>query len=129
MKAITYNSRNGSLMFALTMLALLALSAAGCAPQSTGIQIMPVGNRDVLDLSAADIIKVMQAAGFSDAQIYEYGTEVHDGIARRGAVHVQIDGTIEVVFAAKGSSVYISTLGRGHFIYNVNEGWQNTQAR
>ena len=60
-KPITYNSRNGGLLLAMTMLALLALSVPGCV-RSTGIQVLPVGNRDVLDLTARDVVQIMRAA-------------------------------------------------------------------
>ena len=122
MKPITYNSRNGGLMLAMTMLALLALSLPGCA-RSTGIQMLPVGNRDVLSLAAADVVQVMKAAGFSDMQISEHGAALRDGIAKSGAVQVKIDGTVEAVFAAKGDTIYVSTRSRGHFYYDVKTGW------
>ena len=129
MKAITYNSRNGGLMFALTILAVLALSVTGCVSHSTGIQILPMGNQDVAQLTAADVVQLMRAAGFSDEQIYEHGTAMRDGMARSGAVQVKIDDTIEVVFAAKGDSIYISTRSRGHFVYNTKTGWANSGVR
>ena len=95
--------------------------------QATGIQILPMGNQDVLELTANDIVQVMRAAGFSDEQIYEHGAAVHDGMARSGAVQVKVDSTYEAVFAAKGDSIYISTRSRGHFLYNINTGWQNVR--
>ncbi len=129
MKSIAYKSKTGYVMVAATALAIMALGVAGCGSRNTGIQIVPMGNRDVLDLTAADVVKIMRAAGFSDMQIYEYGTALRDGLGRRGAVQVKIDDTVEAVFAAKGDSVYISTRSRGHFIYNVNTGWPNARAR
>ena len=129
MKSIAYNSKTGGVMIAATMLAVLALSVAGCGSRSTGIQILPMGNQDVLNLTASDVVQIMRAAGFSDMQIYEHGTALHDGIAQRGAVQVKIDDTVEAVFAAKDNSVYISTRSRGHFIYNVNTGWPDGRAR
>lgn len=127
MKPITYNSKNSGVMFVSTLLALLALSLGGCMRQPTGIQILPMGNQDVLELTADDVVQVMRAAGFSDEQIYEHGAAVHDGMARSGAVQVKIDDTYEAVFAAKGDSIYISTRSRGHFLYNINTGWQNVR--
>lgn len=127
MKPIKHESRNGGAMFA-ALLALLALSLGGCM-RHTGIQVLPIGNQDTLQLTADDVVQVMRAAGFSDAQIYEHGTTVRDGIASSGAVQVRVDDTIEVIFAVKGDSVYVSTLGRGHFIYNAKTGWENPQAR
>lgn len=126
MKSITYKSKNGGVMFVSMLLALLALSLGGCMRQ-TGIQILPMGNQDVLELTANDVVQVMRAAGFSDEQIYEHGAAVHDGMARSGAVQVKIDDTYEAVFAAKGDSIYISTRSRGHFLYNINTGWQNVR--
>lgn len=124
-KPIRHNSRNGGLVF-ITLLALLSLT--GCM-RPTGIQVLPIGNQDTLQLTANDVVQIMRAAGFSDAQIYEHGTAVRDGIASSGAVQVKVDDTVEVIFAVKGDSVYVSTLGRGHFIYNVKTGWENAQAR
>jgi len=128
-KSIAYNSKTGYIMVAAIMPAIIALSVAGCGSRNTGIQIVPMGNQDVLDLTAADVVKIMRAAGFTDMQIYEYGTALRDGLAQRGAVQIKIDDTVEAVFAAKGDSVYISTRSRGHFIYNVNTGWPNARAR
>jgi len=113
----------------VAMLAVLALSLAGCGSRNTGIQIQPIPNQDALNLAAADVVQIMRAAGFSDMQIYEHGTALRDAIAQRGAVQVKIDDTVEAVFAAKDNSIYISTRSRGHFIYNVNTGWPDARAR
>jgi hypothetical protein len=107
------------------MLALLALGAAGCT-SSRGIQVVPLGNRSVLTLTADEVVQVMRAAGFSDEQIYQHGTAVRDGLARSGAVQVKINGTVEAVFAINGETVYVSTRLRGHFMYNVRTGWVNS---
>jgi hypothetical protein len=128
-KSIAYNSKRSGVMIAATMLAVLTLSVAGCGSRPTGIQVLPMGNQDVLSLTASDVVQIMRAAGFSDMQIYEHGTALRDGIAQNGAVQVKIDDTVEAVFAAKGNAVYISTRSRGHFIYDVNTGWPNAQAR
>ena len=91
------------------------------------VQIQPMSNRDVLELTADDVVQVMRKAGSSDVQIYEHGPAVRDGMAGSGAVQIKIDDTVNAVFAANGDSVYISTRTRGHFIYNVKTGWQNSQ--
>ncbi len=128
MKPNRYNSTNGCVMIVSALLALLILGVAGCT-QNTGIQVMPMSNRSVLTLTADDVVQVMRAAGFSDAQIEEYGTNLYDGLARSGAVQVKVDDTVEAVFAINGDSVYISTRLRGHFIYNVQTGWVNSGQR
>ncbi|MHC4117931.1 MAG: hypothetical protein ACYSWO_10535 [Planctomycetota bacterium] len=125
MKPNRYNSGTGRVMLVSTMLALLALGATGCA-SSRGIQVVPLGNRSVLTLTADEVVQVMRAAGFSDEQIYQHGTAVRDGLARSGAVQVKINGTVEAVFAINGDTVYVSTRLRGHFQYNVQTGWVNS---
>jgi len=127
-KPIWYNSRNSSLtiMLTLTLLALLALGAVGCAHQSTGIRVVPLSNRDVLALTPDDIVVVMRRAGFSDNQILEYGTDLRNGLAESGAVQIKVGKKVEAVFAVNlnnGDCVYISTRLRGNFIYNVDTGW------
>jgi len=121
-KPTRYNTRNGSVTIVLTLLALLALSVAGCA-RNTGIQILPMGNQHILTLTADGVVEVMRAAGFSDMQIWEHGTVLRDGLARSGAVQIKIGDTAEAVFAIRGDSVYITTRLRGNFIYTVNTGW------
>ncbi len=87
------------------------------------IQILPLGNKDVLELTADDVVQVMRATGFSDKQIYEHGTAVRDGMAESGAVQVKVDGAIKAVFAVKGDSVYINS-SKGPLVYNVKTGWK-----
>jgi len=110
----------------LTLLVLLALGSVGCMRRSTGIQIIPLSNRSVLDLSPNDVVEVMRRAGFSDKQILEYGTELRNGLAESGAVQIKIGKKVEAVFAINltdGNYVYISTRLRGNFIYDVDSGW------
>jgi hypothetical protein len=129
-KAVKPNRYNyGTVMIVSTLLVFLALGTAGCTHNSKGIEVLPLGNRNVLTLAADDVVQVMRAAGFSDAQIWEHGTALRDGLANSGAVQIKIDGTVEAVFAINGDSVYISTLGRGHFVYNVKTGWVNSGQR
>ena len=129
MKPNRYNSKNGAVVIVSILLAFLALGATGCTQNSRGIEVLPLGNRSVLTLTSDDVVQVMRAAGFSDVQIYEHGTALRDGLARSGAVQIKVDGTVEVVFAINGDSVYISTLGRGHFVYNPQTGWVNSGQR
>ena len=128
MKHNKNNSKNGRVVMVSALLTLLALGAAGCA-RNRGIEVLPLGNRSVLTLSSDDVVQVMRAAGFSDEQIYEHGTALYDGLSKSGAVQIRIDGTVEVVFAINDNSVYISTLGRGHFVYDIETGWVNSGQR
>ena len=102
---------------------MLALGLGGCVRTGRGIQVVPQSSsRGVLDLSADDIVAIMRTAGFSDEQIVEHGTAVHDGLAQSGAVQIKTNRKVEVIFAVNGEDVYIITRLRGIFIYNVNTG-------
>ena len=102
---------------------VLALSLAGCAYTRGGIEVVPLNSRNVLELSADNVVDIMRAAGFTDEQIIEHGTAVRNGLAQAGAVQISVNGTVEAIFAAKDQDVYISTQLRGLFIYNINTGW------
>ncbi|MHC4171514.1 MAG: hypothetical protein ACYTBX_02675 [Planctomycetota bacterium] len=132
MKLIRYKSRNGGVNIVL-LLALLALGVVGCSSmrsmynsmfRSKGFEVIPVSNRNILNLSADDVVQVMRRAGFSDNQILELGTDVHDGMFMSGAVQIKLKDKVEAVFAANGDDVYIGTRLRGNFIYNMNTGWR-----
>ncbi len=124
MKSIRYESRNGGVNIVLLLLALMASDGGGCMQHSGGFEVIPVSNRYVLALSSDDVVQVMRRAGFSDDQILELGTDVHDGMLESGAVQIKVGDKVEVVFAANGDDVYIGTRLRGNFIYNVKTGWR-----
>jgi hypothetical protein len=126
LQPIGYKSRAGRIATGLTLLLLLAAGMVGCARSATGIQIVPLSNRNVITLNADDVIQIMRRAGFSDRQILEYGPDLREGLAQSGAVQVRINNKVEAVFAVnldQGDCVYISTRLRGNFIYNVGSGW------
>lgn len=122
MKLIKHESKNGGVIIVLLLIALLALGVVGCA-QHTGFEVIPVSSRNVLALSADDIVQVMRRAGFSDNQILELGTEVHDALLQSGGVYIKVNKKVEATIAVSDDDVYISTRLRGNFIYNVNTGW------
>jgi len=125
-KLIMYKSRNSRVMIVLTLLTLLILGVLGCGRRRTGIQIVPLGNREVLTLSSDDVVEVMRRAGFTDEQVLEYGTELRNGLAQSGAVQIRINNKAVAVFAInreRGDCVYITNRLGGNFIYNVDTGW------
>ncbi len=103
------------------LLTLLAFGVVSCAQK--GFEVIPLNHQEVLTLSSDEIVRVMRRAGFSDNQILEYGTDLHDALSRSGAAQVKISKKLQAVFAINGDSVYISTRLRGNFIYNVKTGW------
>ncbi|MFH1882363.1 MAG: hypothetical protein ABIL62_06605 [Planctomycetota bacterium] len=123
MKPISRKTRisgSGVIIVSLLM-ALLAFGVVSCAQR--GFEVIPLNHQEVLTLSSDEIVRVMRRAGFSDNQILEYGTDLHDALSRSGAAQVKISKKLQAVFAINGDSVYISTRLRGNFIYNVKTGW------
>jgi len=122
MKLINRVSRNGGVIVASLLLTLLAFGVVSCAAHR-GLDIIPLRNQNVLTLSSDDIVRVMRQAGFSDNQILEHGTDLHNALAHSGAAQIKVKKNLEAVFAINGDAVYISTRLRGNFIYNVKTGW------
>lgn len=121
MKAMKYESRSCGVN--VVLLALLASGVVGCMSYDRGFEVVPVSNRNVISLSPDDVVQIMRRAGFSNDQILDLGTAVHNGMLSSGAVQIKLNNKVEVVFAANGDDVYIGTRLRGNFIYNVKTGW------
>ena len=107
----------------LIMLALsAALGGAGCA--NTGgagarDQVISISNREVAALSAEDIVRMMQLAGFSEQQILELGTEVRNALALSGTAQVKRKDRVEALFSVQGDQIYVITRSGGSFIYSL----------
>lgn len=105
---------------------LLALSLSGCV--RSGIRIVPVAANEVLELSADDIVLIMQKVGFTNDQILDYGPAIQEALKTRGSAKVLIDGQVEIILSIKQGDVYIGSLSRGLFIYNPQVGWKTSNA-
>ncbi len=125
MEPISNKSKNSiGISVLMLLLVLLAFGMVGCAGYTPGgIKLVPVSNREVVELNPDDVVIIMRRAGFSDRQILQFGAELRNGLAQSGAVQIMVGDKLEVIFAVKGDAVYISTRLRGNFIYNVNTGW------
>jgi len=125
MKLISRVSRNGGVIVASLLLTLLAFGMVSCAAYR-GFEVVPLRyqeKQDVLTLSSDDVVRVMRRAGFSDDQIWEYGTDLYNSLSRVGAAQIKINKRLEAVFAINGDAVYISSRLTGNSIYNVKTGW------
>lgn len=116
-----------------TFLALSAVGLVSCQPESkkplhNDVDLMPLSNRDIVDLNAKDVVEIMRRAGFSDEQILRFGTQMRNYLAQYGAVEVKTGDSskIEATFAVRDKCIYISTRLRGSFIYSLKSGWLNT---
>jgi len=102
------------------VLLLLALCVTGCS--HTRGQVIALGNPGVIALSADDIARVMQRAGFSDDQILELGTDLRNSLATSGAAQIRVGDKVEAIYAVDGTWVYISSRLRGSAIYDCEAG-------
>lgn len=108
---------------------LLTLTVAGCehsaaySHANSKLKIVPVSNRDIIDLAADDIIEIMRRAGFSDEQILKLGPDLQNGLAELGAAHFRVGNNLEAIFAVNGDYVHITTRLRGSFVYDTRKGW------
>jgi hypothetical protein len=124
-KLIMHQLTIKQLIIILLLLPLLSLGFNGCAQpgeSDTTFNVIPIGSRDVAVLSSDDVVRVMRRAGFSDEQIVDLGTQVHNAILQSGAVEVKRGKVIEAIFAVNGKNLFITTRLRGNFIYNVDNG-------
>lgn len=86
------------------------------------IQLVPQSNREVADLSPDDVVKIMRRIGFTDEQILELGTDLHDAIFTSGAVKVIDRQETEAIARVNGMQVYIGSRSRGNFVYDLGYG-------
>jgi hypothetical protein len=86
------------------------------------IQLVPQSNREVADLSPDDVVKIMRRIGFTDEQILELGTDLHEAMFASGAVKVIDRQETEAIARVKGMQVYIGSRSRGNFVYDLGYG-------
>lgn len=105
---------------------LLAAGMFGCAftgrENSTKLKVVAVSSRDVIALSSDDIVRIMRRAGFTDEQVYEFGTEVRNALLEYGAAEIKMGRMVEAIFAVNNNKVFITARLRGNFIYDVDKG-------
>ena len=86
------------------------------------IQIVPQTNREVADLSPDDVVRIMRRVGFTDAQILDMGTDLHDALFRSGGARVVDGQETEALLRVNGMQVYIGSRTRGNFVYDLGYG-------
>ena len=98
----------------LCALSLLAL-ICGCSRMS----VQPLPGRDVALLDARDIVSVMRRAGFDEEEILESGTRLRNALVSRGAAQLIQGRQTEALFAVHRPYLYVSTLRRGSFVFDL----------
>lgn len=87
----------------------------GCAHTAA----RPLSNRDMAELTARDVARVLRAAGFTDDEIIEVGPDVRNALARRGAVQVQKGRRVEAILAVEHPFLHISSRRAGAIVYDL----------
>jgi hypothetical protein len=131
MKSIRHKLTNVIFILILLISVVNLVSCESTGLSNTGFKLTPLSNRDIIALSAKDIVQIMRRAGFSDEQILQLGTEMRNNLAQYGAAEVKTPDSnkIEATFAVHDHCVYISTRLRGSFIYSVKTGWLTPSSR
>lgn len=90
-------------------------------PRSGSIQVVPQSNREVADLSPDDIVRIMRQIGFTDEQILDLGTDVHDALFLSGAVQISKGNQTEAIARVSGTQVYVGSRW-GTLVYDLASG-------
>lgn len=117
----------------LLVLALLALEVTGCNqairpaewpelhPEggSGELRIVAKENRDVAELTADDIVVVMQQVGFSDDDILDLGMDLHEAIRSSGMAVVYAGNRAEMILRVNREYLLIRSRSHGSMIYDI----------
>ena len=120
----------------LLVLALLALEVTGCNqairpaewPElhveggSGELRIVARENRDVAELTADDIVTVMQQVGFSDEDILDLGMDLHEAIRSSGMAVVYKGNRAEMILQVNREYLVIRSRSNGSMIYDIARG-------
>jgi hypothetical protein len=122
--------QTGLCVAGLLALMLLSLASGGCGgwfkrssdDSLLQLRVVPQENRDQAELTADDILRVMERVGFSDAQILQLGPDLHRALQRSGAAEIKLGKKTEMAFGVNGEQLFITSRTRGTFVYNISKG-------
>ncbi len=109
----------------------VAVATAGCSQLAQSqkrnrglLDVVPFSTRHAIALTTTDVIAIMRAANFTDAQIGEYGSQVRNGLMTLGGVQFQTaqgeDSKVVVRFVIKDDDyVQINSVSTGYFLYDA----------
>jgi len=86
------------------------------------IRIEAQTNREVADLNPDDVVRIMRRIGFTDAQILDMGTDMHETLLVSGGARVVNGQETEALLRVNGMQVYIRSRSRGSFVYDLGYG-------
>jgi len=120
----------------LLVLVLLALEVVGCnnairpaewpelRPEggSGELRIVAKENRDVAELTADDIVRIMRQVGFSDEDVLDLGPDLHDAILSSGAAVVFAGNQAEMIVRVNREYLLVRSRSQGSLIYDIARG-------
>jgi hypothetical protein len=112
---------------------VLALEVVGCndairpvewpelhAEGRTGVyRIVPKDNRNVAELTADDVVRVMRQVGFSDEQILDLGPDLRDALLSAGAAVVFDGDRAEMILRVNREYLLVRSRAHGSMIYDI----------
>lgn len=101
---------------------LLLLGLGGCATVTSSRTVMPLNNRDTVELNAAQTAELMSASGFTRREIIANGPDLRNALAVSGAAQIRRGSGVMALFVAEDSRVHVSSRDRGMFVYRLEEG-------
>ena len=114
-------SRSAILSFFLAFFTVLqSVMLGGCATHQ--LAVVPCRSRNVVVLSAEEVVAVMRRAWFPDEQIERLGLELRDALASHGAARIRSADRTQALFLTDGHFIYVTVRGRGGFFYSVRKG-------
>jgi hypothetical protein len=93
---------------------------SGERARSSALQIVPQTNREVADLSPDDVVLIGRRIGFTDEQILDLGTQLHDALLFSGAARVFYGKRAEALLRVESGQVFIYSASRGLFVYDLS---------
>jgi len=120
----------------LLVLVVLALEVVGCNDTIRPAEwpelhpegglgeyrIVPKENRDVAELTADDIVRIMRQVGFSDEQVLDLGMDLHDAILSSGAAMVYDGDRAEMILRVNREYLMVRSREQGSMIYDIARG-------
>ncbi len=101
----------------LAVLGLFSMALLGC--QTAATRVVPAASEYHKVLVADDIALMMRQAGFCDADILKYGTDVRNALATRGTARVEKDDVVCAIFYAQKETIYVTTDAGKAFFYQI----------
>ncbi len=83
------------------------------------IRIEAQSNNELADLTADNVIAVMDKIGFTPEQILDFGPAMRDALRKSGAARVIVGKRVEAILRVKGRLLFIQSNSRGSFIYDL----------